>query len=80
MKDDLSSHLEYICKVLLEYSHSSRKSGGTISTNEGNRSIKHLLFNDIEKVKANVEQVIKEGGKTKSQATEMQEKQKEIGF
>ena len=59
MEDDLSSHLEYICKVLLQYSHSSHKSRGVISTNEGNQAIKNLLFNDLEKVKANVEQVIK---------------------
>ena len=51
MEDHLSSHLEYIYKVLLEFSHSSHKSGGAISTNEGNQSIKHLLFNDIEKSK-----------------------------
>ena len=66
MEDDMSNHLEYICKVLVEYSHSSHKSSGAISTNEGNQAIKNLLFNDLEKVKANVKQVIKEGGKTKS--------------
>ena len=59
----MSSHLEYIYKVLLEYNQSSHKLGSAISTNEGNQSIKYLLFNDIEKVKANVEQVIKEVGK-----------------
>ena len=80
MEDNMSSHLEYICKFLLEYSHSSRKSGGAISTNEDNQAIKRLHFTNIEKVKANVEQVIKESDKTKSQATEIQEKQKEITF
>ena len=80
MEDDMSSHLEYICKILLEYSHTSHKTSGAISTNEGNQAIKNLLFTDLEKVKANVEQVIKEGDKTKSQATKIQEKQKEIAF
>ena len=80
MEDDLSSHLEYICKVLLEYSHSSHKSDGAISTNEGNQAIKHLPVTDTEKIKADVEQLMKEGDKIKSQATEIQEKQKEISF
>ena len=80
MEDNMSSHLEYICKFLLQYSHSSHKSGGAISTNENNQTIKHLLFTDIEKVKSNIEQVIREGDKTKSQVTEIQEKQKEIAF
>ena len=80
MENDMSSHLEYICKVLLESGHSLHKSGGVPATNEGNQSIKYLLFNDIEKVKVDVEQLIKEGDKIKSQNIEIREKQKEISF
>ena len=80
MEKDVNSHLEYICKVLLSNNHSSHKPNGYTHASEDNEAMKQLLFTDIEKVKAKVEQASGEGDKTKSQATEIQERQKEIAF
>jgi len=77
MEKDIKSHLTYVCTILSNSSHSSHKPNGYVPTNE---AMKHILFTDFEKVKTKVEQVSKEGDKTKSQATEIEGKQKDIAF
>ena len=80
MDEDVNSHLGCICKILSSNicGHSSHKPNGYAPISEGN--MKQLLFTDFEEVEARVEKLSSEGGKTKSQATEIQEKQKEIAF
>ena len=80
MEKDVNSHLEHVCKVLLSNNLLSHKPNGYVHTSEGNEAMKQLLFGDIEKVKAKVEQASKDGDKAKSQTTAIQEKQKEIDF
>ena len=82
MEKGVNSHLEYVCKVLLSNNQLSHKpiANGYVHTSEGNEAMKQLLFSDVEKMKAKVEQASKEGDKAKSQATEIQEKQNEIDF
>ena len=63
-----------MCKILL--SNSSHKPNGYVHYNEGIEAMKQLLLTDFEKMKAKVDQVSNESDKTKSQATEIQGKQK----
>ena len=80
IEKDVSSHLNDICKFLSSNGHSSHMPNDKLSTSVSNEAMKQLLFTDIDKVKAKIGHVSNEGDKTKSQATEIQEKQKEIAF
>ena len=77
IEKDISSHLAYVCKILSS-NHSSHRPNGYIPISKSN--MEQLLFTDFEEVEAKVENLSKEGDKTKSQATEIQEKQKEFAF
>ena len=78
MEKDMRNHLDYVCKILL--SNSSHKPNGYVHYNEDIKTMNQLLLNDFEKTKANFKQVSNESDKTKSQATEIQGKQKDITF
>ena len=80
MEKDIKSHLECICKFLSSNNHSSRMPNGNVSTSESSEAMKQLLFTDIEKVKSKIGHVSNEGDNTKSQAIEIQGKQKDIAF
>ena len=78
MEEDISCHLQYICKILLNINHSSHKPNGYTPTRESH--MKPLLCTDLEEVQTRVERLTNEGDKAKLQATEIQRKQKEIAF
>ena len=80
MEKDINNHLECVCKVLVSYSYSSHKPNGYAPTSEDNEAMKQLLFTDFGKVKATIEKVSNEGDEAKSQASEIQRKQKDIAF
>ena len=78
IENNISSHLEYICKLLSKlHGHLSYKPLNCTPTSESNEAMKQSLLTDVKKVKAKVEQVF---NKTKLQATEIQEIQRDIAF
>ena len=67
---DINSHLECICKALVNHGHSSHKPNGYAPTSEDNEAMKQLLSTDFGKEK----QISSDKDKTNLQPTERQGK------